>query len=93
MALMNNVMRTKHKMWRICPFQCGTDICTMTELRKAHDSSLDFTKKADDDLELVIKGFQMFIKERTFGNSCEKFGRKFLKRQKRISRKLNNRIN
>ena len=93
MALMNNVMRTKHKMWRICPFKCAGDICTMSELRKAHDSSLDFTKKSENDLELVIKGFQMFIKERTFGNSCEKFGRKFLKRQKRISRKLNNRIN
>ena len=69
------------------------DICAMAELRNAHDSSLDFTKKAENSLELVIKGFQMFIKERTFGNACEKFGRKFLKRQKRISRKLINRIN
>ena len=90
---MDNVMRTKHKMWKICPFQCVTDICSMAELRKAHDSSLDFTKRAGNDLKLAIKGFQMFIKERTFGNSCEKFGKKFLKRQKRISRKLINKIN
>ena len=86
-------MRTKHKMWNICPFKCAGIICTMSELRKAHDLSLDFTKKTDANFELIIKGFQMFIKERTLGNECEKYGRKFLKRQKRIFRKLSNRIN
>ena len=85
-------MRTKHKMWKICPFKCAQNICTMSELRNAHDSSLDFTKKTGENLKLITKGFQMFIKERTFGNECEKFGRKFLKRQKRIFRKLINKI-
>ena len=83
-------MRSDHKMWKKCEFKCETPVCSLAELRQYHHQSLSMIKSFGNNLSFqdLVNGFNLFINERTFGDECKAFGSKFLKRQKRIVRRV-----
>jgi len=93
--LLDNVMRSDHKMWKKCEFKCAQPVCSLTELRQYHHTSLSMIKSFGNEMSLqdLVNGFNVFIKERTFGPNCAAFGSKFLKRQKRIVRRVDKILN